>query len=124
MDACRSSRITMRVKHTTLLLGVLSVLLWTLGLGLHAQQPTAPPPAVPIDPITAILDAFKSHDVVALGDGGHGNEQSQAVRLSLLRDPRLAGVFNDIVVESGNAFYQDVIDRFIRGEDVPYNTLR
>ena len=32
----------------------------------------APRPAVPIDPIPAILDAFRQHDIVALGDA-HGN---------------------------------------------------
>jgi len=31
---------------------------------------------------------------------------------------------NDIVLEFGNARYQDVIDRFVRGEEVPYDSLR
>jgi outer membrane receptor protein involved in Fe transport len=86
----------------------------------HAQTR----PAIPLEPISAILDAFKTHQIVALGEGAHGNEQGHAFRLSLIRDPRFATIVNDIVVESGNALHQDVIDRFVRGDDVPYETLR
>jgi hypothetical protein len=61
---------------------------------------------------------------VALGEGLHGNEQGHAFRLTLIRDPRFAAIVNDIVVECGNAKYQDVMDRFVRGDEVPYETLR
>lgn len=80
--------------------------------------------AVPTEPVVAILNAFAEHQVVALGEGPHGNEQSHALRLSLLRHPRFAGVVNDIVVEFGSARYQDVMDRFVGGEDVPDAVLR
>jgi hypothetical protein len=81
-------------------------------------------PAAPIEPITAIIDTFRSHDVVALGEGDHGNDQGLAFRVSLVRDRGFANAVNDIVVENGNALYQDVMDRFIRGEDVPDASLR
>jgi hypothetical protein len=81
-------------------------------------------PSVPIDPIAGILDAFRTHDIVALGEGAHGNEQGAAFRLALVRDPRFAAAVNDIVVESGNARYQEVMDRFVRGEEVPAEVLR
>jgi hypothetical protein len=42
----------------------------------------------------------------------------------LIRDPRLAGVINDVVIEFGTTRYQDVIDQFISGEDVPSSSLR
>lgn len=80
--------------------------------------------AVPLDPIEGILAAFRTHQVVTLGEGGHNNEQGYAVRMSLIRDPRFPKVVNDIVVEFGNSRYQDVMDRYARGEDVPYTTLR
>lgn len=80
--------------------------------------------ALPIDAISGILAAFDSHSVVALGEGNHNNEQGHAFRLSLIRDPRFAAIVNDIVVEFGNALYQDVMDRFISGEEVPYKILR
>jgi hypothetical protein len=84
----------------------------------------APKPAVPADPATVILDAFRTHQLVALAEGQHWNEQGHAFRMSLIRDPRFAKVVNDIVVESGNSRYQAVMDRFIAGEDVPYDELR
>lgn len=88
-------------------------------------QPAIPGnPAVPIDPITGILEMFKTHDVVALSEGSHGNEQGHAFRLALIRDPRFAAAVDDIVVEFGNAHYQDVIDRFVQGEQVAYEELR
>jgi hypothetical protein len=80
--------------------------------------------ATPIDPIAGILEAFKSHEVVALGDGGHGCEQAYAFRLSLIRDHRFANIVNDIVVESGNSLYQEMMDRFVAGGDVPERELR
>ena len=80
--------------------------------GRHSPPPARP--AIPLDPITATLDACASHTVVALGEGDHGNEQAHAFRLALIRDPRFATIVNDIVVEVGNARYQDLIDRFLQ----------
>ncbi len=87
-----------------------------------AQQP-ATRPAVPVDPIPAILDAFRLHEVVAIGDA-HGNAQAQAFLKSLVRHPRFAGTVNDIVVEFGNAHYQSLVDRFVAGADVSPDSLR
>jgi hypothetical protein len=42
----------------------------------------------------------------------------------LIRDPRFAVTVNDIVVEFGKALYQDTMDRFINGEEIPYGELR
>ena len=81
-------------------------------------------PALPIDPVTGIVEAFQSYSIVAVGDGGHGWEQPHAFRLALIRDPRFAATVNDIVVEFGNSRYQDVMDRFIRGENVSFDLVR
>src|SRR5438270_5926982 len=84
-----------------------------------------PKPAIPLDPIAAIVDAFQSHPVVALGNVEfRGNEQSHDFQLQLIRDARFAAVANDILVEFGNSRYQDIVDRFVSGEDVPYASLR
>src|SRR5258708_19770514 len=53
----------------------------------------------------------------------HGNEQSHAFRLRLIRDPRFPVEVNDIVVEFGSARYQDVIDRFVEGGEVRSSEL-
>src|SRR5687768_16589653 len=76
----------------------------------------------PLDAIATILDAFRTHAVVAI-DEPHGDEQSHAFRLSLIRDPRFAAAVNDILVEFGNSRYQAVIDRFVSGERVPDEDL-
>src|SRR5215467_3479730 len=73
-------------------------------------------PAVPVEPISAIFDAFRTHDVVALGVGVHGNDQISAFVLTLLRDPR--SPVTDVVLEGVNALYQDAVDRYVRGEDI------
>jgi hypothetical protein len=88
-----------------------------------SAQTLTPKPALPVEPIAAILHAFRTYPIVALDDP-HGNEQAHAFVLTLIRDPRLPSTINDIVVESGNAQFQDVMDGFVRGEDVPYESLR
>jgi len=82
------------------------------------------PRAVHVDAVSGILDAFRSHQIVALGEGLHGNEQGHALRLALVRDPRFPTLVNDIVVEFGNSRYQDVMDQFVAGDEVPYDLLR
>lgn len=81
-------------------------------------------PAIPIDPIDGILDAFKTHDVVALGEGRHGNQQGSDLRLKLIRNPRFPTIVNDIVVECGAGQHQDIADRFTEGKPVPDAELR
>jgi hypothetical protein len=98
-------------------------MLAAIALALAAASSQAPPPAVPVDAISGIIEAFQAHHIVALSDA-HRDERAHAFLLSLVRDPRFSAVVDDIVVEFGTARYQDVMDRFVRGEDVPYNTLR
>src|SRR5580704_6782304 len=78
------------------------VVLWAGAGTLGDAQAVLAKPAAPIDPIAAILDAFRTHAVVALGEGNHGNEQGHAFRLSLVRDPRFAAAVNDIILEGAN----------------------
>ena len=106
-------------------LGVPLMLCTAAASGVAGAQRDIPGiPAVPIEPITGIVEMFKTHDVVALSEGNHGNEQGHAFRLALIRDPQFSAVVNDIVVEFGNAHYQAVIDRFVQGEPVAYEELR
>lgn len=101
----------------------LSLLLFA-GKSSHAQQSTPPKPAVPVDPISAIVDAFRSYSVVALSEGAHGNEQGLALRIALIRDKRFVERVNDILLEGPNARYQDLMDRYVRGENVPVESIR
>jgi hypothetical protein len=88
----------------------------------YAQQSGVARPAVPVEPIAAIADAFRSHNVVAVS-AGHGEERGYAFLLSLVRDSTLVAVVNDIVIEEGSARYQDVADRYVRGDEVADESL-
>ncbi len=92
-----------------------------LSLAFGSPQPA--PAATPLEPVSAIIEAFRAHDIVALSDA-HGNRQSQLFLEALVRDPRFPTLVNDIVWESGNARYQDRMDRFVRGEPVAEAALR
>jgi hypothetical protein len=100
------------------------IVLLQIVRGPAALAQTAPPhPATPVDPIAAVVEAFRTHDVVTLTDP-HGNVEVQTFLLSLVRDPRFPDAANDIVIETASARYQDVIDRFVRGDDIEPGVLR
>ena len=114
------SSVAIFYKALSILPAALLVLLFVFPSAGFAQAAAAKP----LDPVDGIMDAFKTHDVVALGEGDHGNEQGAAFRAKLYRDPRFQAVVNDIVVESGNGRYQAMMDRYIAGETVPEKELR
>jgi hypothetical protein len=62
----------------------------------------------------AVLGAFTTRRLVALGEWHGFQEHHDALRM-LLADPRLPEVVDDIVVEFGDAFYQPMMDKFILG---------
>lgn len=112
----------MDAKRTALLTLTVGSLLFCTSSP-SAKQVAQPRPAVPVDAITGIVQAFQSHHIVAISDA-HGNVEAQEFLISLVRDRRFTDTVNDVVVEFGNSRYQDVIDRFVAGEDVPYDVLR
>ena len=80
-------------------------------------------PAVRVDPIDGIVEAFSTHQVVML-PGGHGGKQGYSLLLAIVREPRGQGTVTDIVVEFGSSRYQDVIERFVRGDAISDAALR
>src|SRR6185295_11281218 len=103
-------------KSTRQVRGASLVLLLVSIAGPSASQDRARD-AVPVDPVTGIIEALKTHQVVAFGEM-HGNTEIAAVRLALLRDPRFPDAVQDIVVEFGTPKHQDVIDRYVNGGTV------
>jgi hypothetical protein len=93
-----------------------------IAIGAQALRPGGAP-AVPLEPVAAIVDAFQTHSVVAV-TAGHGEARGYAFLQLLIHDPRIISAINDIVVEEGSARYQDVVDRFLRGDKVPIESLR
>jgi hypothetical protein len=70
-----------------------------------------------------VLDAFTRHRLVGIGES-HGLQNHHDALHMLLTDPRLPEVLDDIVVEFGNARYQDTMDRFTSGQPVADADLR
>ncbi|MEQ1898586.1 MAG: hypothetical protein ABL971_14500 [Vicinamibacterales bacterium] len=68
---------------------------------LHAQSGRLPEP---VEPRSAILEAARTYSVIALSAGSsHEDARGVDFIVSLIRDPRLAPVINDILVEGANA---------------------
>lgn len=82
----------------------------------------APPSAAQTAAETSILEAFRTARVVAVGEN-HGHLEFHDLILRVLETPGAAGTINDIAVEWGNALYQDVVDRYSRGDDVPWDSV-
>ena len=91
---------------------------------LCAGAPTfaAPPPMV-TNAADGIFAAFQTHKLVGIGEV-HGLAQEQDFYVALVRDPRFASEVGNIVLEIGDAAYQDVVDRYVNGGNVPYGELR
>jgi hypothetical protein len=70
------------------------------------------------DPVQGILKLFETYRIVMLGEM-HECKQEHDLLRKLAAAPGFAERVNDIVMEFGNGRYQDVMDRYIAGENVP-----
>lgn len=82
-----------------------------------ASSSTGPPRLAWIPAVDAVVEAFEDHRVVAIGEI-HGSRSIHTFLQTLLGDPRLLGVMNDVAVEFGSARHQATIDRYVLGDDV------
>jgi hypothetical protein len=83
-------------------------------------RPAGPGPAAS-SLADAVFEAFRTHQLVGIGDTETAGVQAafqehHDVLQTLLADPRLPEVVDDIVFEYGNALYQDLIDSFVLGD--------
>ena len=76
-----------------------------------------------VNATTAILEAFRSHDLVMLGEM-HGNQQEYDWLRDLVANPKFADTVDDIVMEFGNSRYQQAVDRYVSGENVPLEEVQ
>lgn len=68
--------------------------------------------------IGGFVAAAQTHPVVAIGEI-HRSAAIHSFLRSLLSDPRLPGVIDDIAVEFGASQNQGIIDQYVAGTDVP-----
>ena len=71
----------------------------------------------------AVFTAFRDYPVVALGMS-HRLQDELDFAMSIVRDPEFPKVVNAIVLECGNSLYQNDMDRYVSGEDVPLQRLQ
>ncbi len=90
------------------------------SFGLAQTQSAQPNPQ---DATSAIVQAFGTHNVVMFGEA-HGNRQEYEWLCKLVGTTGFADRVDDIVVEFGNSLYQNSVDRYIAGEDVPLEQVR
>lgn len=83
----------------------------------HSPEPVAEP-AIP-----AILAAFDRYELVGM-PAGHGLKDLDDLILTLIRNPAFWNKVNDIEIECGNSLYQDVLDRYTSGADVPFRDVQ
>jgi len=70
-----------------------------------------------------IFNAFQRFALVGIQDW-HGLAQEEDFYVQLLKDPRFCKEVGNVVVEFGGAAQQATINRYVAGEDVPYEQLR
>lgn len=87
-------------------------LLPLLGNALFAQEDDSPKEA-----LETVLELYDQYDVVMLSESHRNKEVHDFIREFVLY-PKTARVIDDIVVEFGNALYQDIADRYVMGEPV------
>lgn len=98
----------------------------TVGLPSAMAQNVKPTnlPAPTVTTATAgIFTALQTHPLIGLGDH-HRMAQELDFYAALVQDRRFAKDIGNVVEEFGDAAQQATIDRYVGGEDVPYDKLR
>lgn len=72
---------------------------------------------------SAMIRLFQTHDVVMFGEV-HDSEQEYTWLCKLVKTPGFSDQVDDIVVEFGNGLYQKTVDRYVAGQDIPFNEVQ
>lgn len=91
-----------------------------IALPVSAQQGEAP---LPQEAVSFVVDRFSDTPLVAIGET-HGVQEVYDFYHALISNIRFQETVNDIVIEFGNARYQDILDRYIDGEPISLKQLR
>jgi hypothetical protein len=77
----------------------------------------------PQNATTAVVRAFDTHNIVMFGED-HAIKQEYEWLRELVATPAFADRVDDIVMEFGNSLYQKSVDRYITGEDIPFEQVQ
>ncbi|MFL5619487.1 MAG: hypothetical protein ACJ79A_13950 [Gemmatimonadaceae bacterium] len=106
-----------RASAARVVVTLLSLLSMSVAHGQRAGKAVSPR-----DAVAAITSALDAYPLVAIGEM-HRNQQVHDLIVALVRDARFLPSGGDVVVEFGNARYQDRIDRYIAGGTVDQKSL-
>lgn len=98
---------------------ILAALLLCSLLFCEAQTLNNP---MPSNGVGTILNAYKTYQIVAIGDA-HGCKEQYVFLDSLINNPDFPKTVNTIVVEFGNSLYQETIDKYLQGDSVSNSDL-
>ena len=79
--------------------------------------------AMPVEAVRAVVDALGDHAVVALGES-HDLDEAGRFYDALVGSDAFAKAADAVVVEFGNARYQDLVDRYTSGEQLSAASVR
>ncbi len=71
-----------------------------------------------------MIETFQHYNIIGLGEGLHGLENSHRFFQMLFDNKKIQSLINFIIVEFANTDYQDIIDKFIFGENVEIQDIR
>ena len=86
------------------------------------QRPIPPGQPRLENAFSAMIRLFQAHDIVMFGEV-HDSAQEYEWLCTLVKTPGFADQVNDIVLEFGNARYQKMVDRYIAGENIPFEKV-
>ncbi len=78
----------------------------------------------PVDAVQGIVAAFQKHPVVIIAEARHGLRQMGDFYVRLVRDPAFQNTVQDIVIEFASRNNQPLLDRYVRGDDIPMEEVR
>jgi hypothetical protein len=71
-----------------------------------------------------IIQAYQNHNIIGFGEGGHGLENFHEFIQNLFDNPKIQENIDIVIVEFANVNHQNILDKYIFGEDIPINDLR
>ncbi len=76
-----------------------------------------------MDAIEYVRQAVREYPIVCLAEGGHQARKPHEFIRRVLSDEAVRGAVDVIIVEFAAAKHQAVLDAYIHGEDIPFDTL-
>lgn len=70
-----------------------------------------------------IIQAFQNYNIIGLGEGAHGLENSHTFFQKLFDNKKIQEIINVVIVEFANIDYQAILDKYIFGEEVSLGEL-